>query len=399
MNINKRLQSPNRGGFATDGKTNVLSWLRRLSTLSEGDVVALLRNTHQGIIHGPPREVAIIGASHIGVELTKRCSELGITVQGIFDDSVTIQGATVAGFTVQATDRLDMIERHVPIVLATHRLLGLTHRLSTAGFVHVWPFALLHCAWPQLFIPHPFYANIQKDLLINAHKYAWLADQLADQSSCRTLDAIIAFRLTLDVHHLEPVLQPHTYFPPDIIALGSQETYLDGGAYCGDTIQQFLHRTNGSYANIVAFEPSPGSYSTLKAAFAKYPEFRCIRACLYSSDTHLSFNGTDARDATISSDSSSLAVPAFCIDSLPEAPRITLIKLNIEGGEADALFGARKTIRQASPSLAVAAYHRAEDLWRLVEIIQKNNPGYKFFLRQHDGGIIETVLYATKPVD
>lgn len=373
-----------------------MRWLHRLPTLTEGDVATLLASTHPGITQGLPGKVVIIGATHIGEDLAKQCSALGIRVLGIFDDSPARQGTIVAGHTVQASDELDRLERHVPVVLATHRLLGLTHRLSAAGFMHIWPFALLHCAWPEHFTPHPFYAGMQNDLLNNAHKLALLDERLADQLSRRTLDAVIAFRLTLDVRHLEPVLQPHAYFPPDIVELGPQETYVDGGAYSGDTIRHFLQRTHGRYRHIVAFEPSPGSHAALEAAFADQPAIRCIKACLYACDTHLSFNGTDARDATISSDAASLC-PALCIDSLPEAPHVTVIKLNIEGAEADALFGARTTIARNTPTLAVAAYHRAQDLWQLAEIIQDMQPSYTFSLRQHDGGIIETVAYATPP--
>jgi hypothetical protein len=68
--------------------------------------------------------------------------------------------------------------------------------------------------------------------------------------------------------------------------------------------------------------------------------------------------------------------------------------MNIEGAEIDALEGARKTIARWSPKLAVSVYHRASDLWRIPQIVSQLNPRYDLYLRQHDGGVIETVLYA-----
>ena len=68
--------------------------------------------------------------------------------------------------------------------------------------------------------------------------------------------------------------------------------------------------------------------------------------------------------------------------------------MNIEGAEIDALYGARKTIERWTPKLAVSVYHRASDLWQIPEIVHEFSPDYELYLRQHDGGVIETVLYA-----
>jgi hypothetical protein len=42
----------------------------------------------------------------------------------------------------------------------------------------------------------------------------------------------------------------------------------------------------------------------------------------------------------------------------------------------------------------LSIYHRASDLWRIPQLVLELNPDYRLYLRQHDGGIIETVLYA-----
>jgi hypothetical protein len=68
--------------------------------------------------------------------------------------------------------------------------------------------------------------------------------------------------------------------------------------------------------------------------------------------------------------------------------------MNIEGAEIDALNGARKTIETWMPKLAISVYHRPSDLWQIPQLIHDFSKDYDFFLRQHDGGVIETVLYA-----
>ena len=47
-----------------------------------------------------------------------------------------------------------------------------------------------------------------------------------------------------------------------------------------------------------------------------------------------------------------------------------------------------------TPKLAISAYHRPSDLWEVAEVIAAIRPDYRLYLRQHDGGVIETVLYA-----
>jgi hypothetical protein len=68
--------------------------------------------------------------------------------------------------------------------------------------------------------------------------------------------------------------------------------------------------------------------------------------------------------------------------------------MNIEGAEIDALDGARRTIARCLPKLAISAYHRPNDLWRIALLVREMSSKYELFLRQHDGGVIETVLYA-----
>jgi hypothetical protein len=82
------------------------------------------------------------------------------------------------------------------------------------------------------------------------------------------------------------------------------------------------------------------------------------------------------------------------VDHDLEGGHASFIKMNIEGAEIDALEGARRTIQSFAPQLAISAYHRPADLWAVPEKIRSLRDDYRLFLRQHDGGIIETVCYA-----
>lgn len=74
--------------------------------------------------------------------------------------------------------------------------------------------------------------------------------------------------------------------------------------------------------------------------------------------------------------------------------RVDVIKMDIEGGEYDALKGSENTLRKFQPRLMISAYHRPDDLWVLRALIQQINPNYKFYFGHHTPIQWETVLYA-----
>jgi hypothetical protein len=87
-------------------------------------------------------------------------------------------------------------------------------------------------------------------------------------------------------------------------------------------------------------------------------------------------------------------IPVVALDEVLGGSRVTFVKMNIEGAEIEALRGAANSIARWRPKLAISAYHRPSDLWEVAATVREIDPGYRFHLRQHDGGIIETVLYA-----
>lgn len=90
------------------------------------------------------------------------------------------------------------------------------------------------------------------------------------------------------------------------------------------------------------------------------------------------------------------AVKAITIDDLllDEDP-VTIVKMDIEGAEANALVGARKLIKEDKPILAICVYHKRDDYYHLLDIIKDICPNeYSFYFRQYRYTPTETVCYA-----
>ena len=76
--------------------------------------------------------------------------------------------------------------------------------------------------------------------------------------------------------------------------------------------------------------------------------------------------------------------------------KITLLKMDIEGAEYQALLGAADHIRNDYPVLAISVYHSNEDLLRIPQLIRDFCSDYRFYLRYYGGAIYpsEYVLIA-----
>jgi hypothetical protein len=69
--------------------------------------------------------------------------------------------------------------------------------------------------------------------------------------------------------------------------------------------------------------------------------------------------------------------------------------MDIEGSELQALQGAEHTLRTFRPKLAIALYHKKEDMITIPAYLQGLDLDYIFFLGQFTSQLEETILFAT----
>ena len=82
------------------------------------------------------------------------------------------------------------------------------------------------------------------------------------------------------------------------------------------------------------------------------------------------------------------------IDSLiPEDENVTLIKMDIEGSEYEAILGAKRVIQKNKPRLAISIYHSGEDYYRLPLLVKELVPEYKIAIRHHKKNHMDTDMY------
>jgi FkbM family methyltransferase len=184
------------------------------------------------------------------------------------------------------------------------------------------------------------------------------------------------------------------YFPPFIKHL-DEEHFADCGAADGDTVKLFCERWE-NWGSIVAFEPDADNFEKLLEVDNPKGKITKLRFAISDFDGFAEFTANGDYSSHLGAGMAQIRVTK--LDRMLEMHVPTYIKMDIEGAELEALWGARRILKEHSPVLAICAYHTSEHLWQIPLLIHAINPDYKLFLRRYAEGAFELVWYAV-PVD
>ncbi len=204
---------------------------------------------------------------------------------------------------------------------------------------------------------------------------------LEDGLSRRVYENVLRFYYTGKMELLDEITTAKDEAFNNILKLGQNELYLDLGAYNGDTIDEFLHYSGGSYRKIVALEPNGKNYKKLSEHCLGMKNTELWQLGAYSHNTILTFNNKAGRNSAISD--SGVQTHVAAVDTILCGAAATYIKADVEGADFETLIGAKNTLKNFKPKLNFSAYHRFEDIFRLPLLIKKLNPEYKIYLRHH----------------
>jgi FkbM family methyltransferase len=199
----------------------------------------------------------------------------------------------------------------------------------------------------------------------------------------------------------------NAYFPRDVSGwnevahLQSGLRLVDCGAFDGDTLRDAARRDREGEIKlqaIAAFEPDAGNFASLAQSAREVSCETLLWPCgVWRRSETLRFRADGTAASALSQDDhfgdGETVVSCVALDDALRGWKPTLLKMDIEGAEPDALDGARELIAQARPALAICAYHRAAHLWTLAQQIRQWDFGYDFFLRSHGYNGFDTVLY------
>jgi FkbM family methyltransferase len=342
----------------------------------------------------------------MGRKLLAGLRRVGIEPLAFSDNSSAIWGTRIEGIEVLSpTDAAKRFGDRAIFVIAiwgrgsSDPMSGRFRKLRELGCQRVTGFGALFWKYPEIFLPCLPAMDLPHKVLEQAAAVRRAFGLLADDRSRLEFVAQLRWRLFFDFDALpDPVGEP-IYFP-DLVKLHDEEVYVDCGAYDGDTIKDFLIRTESRFRGVVAFEPDPISLGRLKEMIDGLPEgvrgrIRVVPAAAGAQKGVIRFAATGELGSA--KGGGDLEVALTTLDEAFAADAPTFIKMDIEAAEPEALRGARNLIRCHAPVLAICAYHQQDHLWTLPNLIGDLNPEYRVFLRPHIQQVEDLVCYAVPP--
>ena len=323
-------------------------------------------------LQNTPLPIAVYGTGNGADRVFEEFGRLGITVSAVVASDGFVRSRTFRGFEVKSISQLESEIGDFVIALAFASPL-------TEVIENIKSLSLRH----KVIMPSvPVYESdiFNKDFLKKHIDEIELAySSLADEQSRKVFENIIRFQITGDLNYcFNCESEKDEAF--EILNLGDNESFLDLGAYRGDTVEEFLKYTK-SYKKIVAVEPDTRTFKKLQLNCENLENCITLNNAIWSENCVLTFDGNKGRGA--SAQSQGEEKNAICVDYITEKyGDFSYLNIDIEGAESEMLKGACLTLANR-PKICMAVYHKSEDIFALVNKIKEINSDYKIYLRHH----------------
>ncbi|MFZ0305779.1 MAG: FkbM family methyltransferase [Terracidiphilus sp.] len=345
--------------------------------------------------------VVLFGAGGLGKRAITQLKSIGIVPLAITDNRQSLWGEVLDGLAILSpTDAAARFGANASFLITIwnefHYFNETAEQLRQLGCTQVLPYTYLHWRFPEEFLPcllndfpHKLYEDRERVLHVET---MW-----ADTESADLYRANIRFRALGEPQHLPGRPKENTYLPADIFTLREDESILDCGATKGEMTEEMLRKYGGNFGAFHALEADRISYRSLELYRNQLPDSIREKVILYpyavgGTRCTVHFSNTGQTGSKISEQG--VAVECFPIDELFASSHLTLIKMDIEGAEYEALLGGRKAIERDRPILAICAYHTQNDIWRIPLLVHEMLPRHKLYLRAYEGDGYQTVLFA-----
>jgi FkbM family methyltransferase len=362
------------------------------------------KNALATLLRERSNRVVLFGAGTLGRRARKLLQECGADVLAFSDNDTSRWGSTIDGCAVispeEAASRYGKSAVFLVTIWNDHHWFGETHtQLTRLGCTSVSTYAPLFWRYGDSFMtllllnepPHQVYLAAESVLRAET---LWF-----DEESLSNYRANIRWRALGEAHELPGRPTENTYFPRDLFSLNQADSVLDCGAFDGDTIRELLSRVpnipamHAVEADAISCDRLCKFVDTLDPAVRN--RIHLLPCAIGKERGFLAFESTGTLTSRASD--SGTRVPVERIDDLFAETSLSLIKMDIEGAEYDALLGARGVLERDQPILAICVYHTQSDIWRIPLLVHEILPGHRLFLRSYEGDGFQTVMYAVPP--
>ncbi len=321
----------------------------------------------------------------LGVNKFTKAIQKQIQVDGIIDDFTRIQSSRKKKniFSIEEIDKDSII-----LWTSSGSPLEVKNKLNSLGFKNFSYLCFYKYSNLEL-PPPPFIVDFKEDYINNQNKYEKVYNLLSDDKSKEVFEKVINFKISFDYTFMDGFTNnfDEQYFDKEIVPYIKNIVFLDGGGYIGDTTPNII-KNYCDYKKIHLIEPSLLHINIAKRNLSRNRDIEFINCGLGSKKS----NQIEVEEEHHNCNHNFQAQNINTIDNLINN-QVDFIKLDIEGAEQDAIDGAKNTIAKYKPILAICIYHKAEDWYKIPELVLSINSDYKIYIRHYMEGIYETVMY------
>ncbi|MGA7194471.1 MAG: FkbM family methyltransferase [Anaerolineales bacterium] len=342
--------------------------------------------------------IFIYGTGTVGQEIWKLLKVKGYSIKGFIDHSLT-QRPLPEAFIFQPDDERIPIKdrRNSDVIMAIHnraaQIPPIIENLHRLGYGQIITLIDLYDNFANelgqryWLTSRNFYSNYEKEILLTQNLFE-------DKASRELFRSLISFRKTGDYSILSAPDMEHQYFPSDIPFSKKPIRFVDCGAFDGDTLRNFVESKIPIEA-LAAFEPDQINFQKLSKYIreSQIPNAFLWPCGVYSSSTQIRFDSGQG-EASVISEKGAFTIQCISLDDAIPNFNPTLIKMDIEGAEIEALRGAQHIIQKYRPELAISVYHLPSHIWEIPLFVKAMMPDtYHYYLRAHGFNDFDIVLY------
>ncbi len=338
--------------------------------------------------------VALYGAGFVGAWAARYLQSQGARVSKFVDRDPRKSGSRIDGIPVVAPTPEELDAAPAMLITARHAVQAVEKEVVRPGQTAM--------SFDGYFV------------LRNYERLLAVRDgMLDDERSVEVFNALLISMLTGDIAPCRAVMEKDMYFCLPEFAGNFDETFVDAGAFVGDTVERFIWENLGTFRHIHAFEPGHRQFAAMEKRLARLAEewafdpasVSLVRAglsdgpgrmgCTFLYDSPLRHGLAELAPEAGGAPEDDSTAAVMSLDAYLEGRPVSFIKADVEGMELELLRGAAQTITSCRPRLAISVYHYPSHLYEVAEYIRSLVPDYRFRLRLHAPLFGDFVLYCS----
>ena len=317
------------------------------------------------------KPIVLYGMGNGADKIINFLSQKGIEFKGVFASDGFVRNKTFHGFKISSFAELEEKFGEMIVLLcfgsARTEVLENIHNISKKQEVFAPDVPVIGGGL--------FDKNYAKSISDDLEKvYSLLADDL----SRKTFENTVKYKITGKLEYLYDCETQEDEPYDSFLKLGMDESFLDLGAYNGDTVADFVKRVS-DYDKIIAVEPDSKTFKKLTANTENIKNIRLVNLGISEFDGMGNFGMRGGRNSGASKEGKEILFST--VDSILNGEKVSFIKMDIEGEEKNAIIGAKETIIKYKPKMLISCYHRNEDLITLPKAVFEIRQDYKLYMR------------------